>query len=183
MSESEEHQYLREQLVLKAKNLPRNLTELLLLLEMIHNYPGTTTSSLLVQSGLPDATFFRYMKWLRENDLITKNNRVNFGTNDRTFLIPNSIRRGVLPDDGPYTHLAAYLSKFAPDDVVPPFGRTRSDIMAQVKKQLEKSGEKTHRLVVGIMEGLAAYSIMQGNVSAFSNMLGNLDPPTKLEDL
>jgi hypothetical protein len=177
--------YLEEQLIRKCRVLPRNLGDVMKILKIIHENPGIPTNDLAVASEKPNATFYRTLKWLRDHKVITTNNRVNFPVSKRQFLIPNSIRQGNLPsaEHAPITHLVAYLTKFNDKDLIPPYHLTRDQIIQKVKKQIEETPTKAYQLVTGLIEGLAAYAILQEDISSFTNMIGKLEPPQNLDQL
>jgi len=183
--ENPEEEYLREQLIKKLKGrVPKNIEGLVRLLSIMHANPGTPTNDIIVllQGDMSETAIFRNLKFLRSNGCTLPNNRVNFPVNNRTFILPNSVRKGQLPiaDLAPYTHLASYLTKFNDNDIIPPYGKNKAEICKLVRAKIEKTPLLANQLVVNILEGLAAFAIIQENMSAFENMIGKLEPPKEI---
>lgn len=138
--------------------------------EFFSEFPEATDKEAIDKLNMPPATFYRAKKRWKE--------QVEETADELTFQIPTGVRQRILPPKGyPYTHLASYLCKFRMGDKVPPYNKTKAEIMFAVKKRIEDDPALQAELVFGLQERLALYALFMGDVSTFSGAIGKLELP------
>lgn len=137
--------------------------------DYINQHPHAKNQEIIEALKIPTATFYRV------KNAIAKEPPISYRAN---FMIPDFITKGMLPPPKyKEVHLAAYLNNFSFIEIVPPYEKTKAEIMFQIKQKYEADPDLVSDLVYGLQERLAIFSIIQGDPSAFNKTIGHLVPP------
>lgn len=138
--------------------------------EFFSEFPEANDKEAIDKLNMPPATYYRAKKRMKE--------QMEEVQDEVTFMLPTGVKQRILPPKAyPYTHLAAYLCKYRMGDKVPPYGKTKAEILYAIKKRVEDDPGMQAELVFGLQERLALYSIYMGDVSAFASAIGKLEIP------
>lgn len=154
---------------------PLNLDTLIIVYETYHMGKDLKTDELHARTELRHATFFRAYKTLKDHGLLED------PPIERDYELPAAIRMGRLPPVRYSTvHLVNYLTKFKTEETVPPYGKTKGQIIEDMRRKMATDAEIGADVIYGIQERLALLSLFNGNLTAFESMVGNCEPPTEI---
>lgn len=141
-------------------------------LSFVRTRPDCKAPEVMRHLNISEVTYYRYKKRQREQG----DHRVY----ETFFDVPKSISQKILPPKQfIYTHLAAYITRFHPDELIPPYNKTAGEIMFEIKNQLNSDPVKGSELVFGLQDKLALYALYTGDVNAFKNSKGKVQPPER----
>ena len=150
------------------------------IVSFFREYPKATDQEAINSLGLARSTYYRNKAVA--TDFLKKQNNSLIADQVQGFLLPPGVSRKVLPpEEYKWVHLATYLTKFRAGDRVPPYNKTKAEIMYSVSRDLKANPDKAFAMINGLQNLLALYAIYCGDPSMFSNSLGKLEVPESYE--
>jgi hypothetical protein len=140
--------------------------------EYLQEFPAATNNEIMLALNMTEPTFYRAKRQLKKEE-ITNYISVEFP------IPPNILKRILPPTRYKYTHLAAFLTKFRLDETVPPYGKTKREIMYDIRVRFNNDAEETEDLVYGLQERLAICALIKGDISSFNRSNGTINPPNE----
>ncbi len=135
--------------------------------------PVHTKAELMRALSISEVTYYRYRA--RDKERLQK--IVVF---EAEFDLPKAISHRILPPaEYIYTHIAAYLARFNPDELVPPYNKTPGEVMYSIRQSLNASPVRASDLVFGLQERLALFALYNGEVRGFKDSKGKLVIPER----
>lgn len=132
----------------------------------------TPVKQVMKDLGISEPTYFRHLRTYKS---VPRSSRRLISE----YELPGSILVKNLPSsEYSWVHLASYLTKFSHSEKIPPYNKTKSEILLDIRKSLETDPNLAADLVFGLHNNLALYALFTGEISAFANMRGNCVPPT-----
>jgi len=169
------NEMLEERITKAFGRRPRNMEKVIELYNIMINNAEITLDECRLYIEITDAAFYRIKRDLKNSGILQE-----FGT-VKDLHIPMAVRIGQLPPvKYGVTHLAAHLNRFKDEEVVPPYGKTKKQILTQLRQFLLEDAEIGNDIVWGIQERLAYLALLSGDISQFKNMLGAINPPETL---
>lgn len=139
--------------------------------EYIFHNPHATEREVMNALDISSATYYRCKKQVVNQDLKAK-------ADGFRYHLPAAVTKNILPPVRyRYTHLVYYLAKFNHGDKVPPYNKTKAEIMFEVASRIRQDSELTADLIYTLQEKLAIYAMICKDTSMFTGSVGKLEIP------
>lgn len=141
--------------------------------------PGAKSSTITKNVNQSDNTTYKAIKKLRELNVVTNDNRINFKVEKPTSLtypLPSNIRdKEMPPRQYKYVHLVAFLATLKDFEQVKHSGLTVGAYLERVQRQIVKDNEHLVKSMYELQNLLALASLLSGNLDNWKEMIGSIN--------
>lgn len=179
-AELEQTNYFKEIIRKKCKNGgPRDTDSMERIMKYLVKYPCADASEIWEELNISNSAGYRYLKQLREANIVSGANRVLIPLYNREFGIPSVIRQGTLPPKSyGYTHIVALLAGLDGHQTPNGFDETKDEILTKIQKHLNGNPELLFEASYKLQESLAIFALLAGDFKAWHGMIGKLEAPS-----
>lgn len=163
----------KDQIIQALGYVPRNVETLDNILDIASKSKGIASETLRDAVGLSPNAFYRSIKLLRECNLLREDNTVGSLLRKVEWKHLNNITERKEITANKYHQLACYLTKYKPEEIVPPFNLQRKEVEARVKEEIFR---ESARLVELAGEYFAKVAFATDTVDNFYDYVGTLSP-------